>query len=360
MKSHLPVMPAGKLLDCRTDLLRRASENETFREQIGHLVASQSGMVPANGVFDGANHDLDLMRVMAKKFSGAVDGLVNHLRAAEVYRVSPDMSAMVEFAASQLDDSDLAEPSLAPTQCGIVRFDKPLPVKDVRGQTMLVHWMVWGPGGTNLDQPGVLVWLFNDPKSKPDDTHLALIAQARKVSGSTHVRWYEDMVGRFATVGIDVVQPGKPLGAAMSPPSETQAKEVLAEGTEALPGTNTLRYIHALWLLLNQTVTKVEDEPVNTSARKRAGKARLPAKVTVIRLRREENALGRAPGESMVEWQHRWIVRGHWRWQVVGEHYVGAVETERGYRARIWINPFVKGPEGAPIVQSEKVYSLDR
>ena len=45
--------------------------------------------------------------------------------------------------------------------------------------------------------------------------------------------------------------------------------------------------------------------------------------------------------------RHRWVVRGHWRNQAHGE---------RGAKRRIqWIPSYVKGPEGAPLISSEKV-----
>jgi hypothetical protein len=53
-----------------------------------------------------------------------------------------------------------------------------------------------------------------------------------------------------------------------------------------------------------------------------------------------------------VEWSKRWVVRGHWRWQSYG--------PGRTERRRIWISPFIKGPDGAPLVVSEKVYDLRR
>lgn len=357
MSEHIPVMPASMLLDARTDLLHRLDDS-LFARQVAFMVASQAGAVPANGVVYGTEE----ADAEARRHLPAVKILANSVRAAEVYRVSPDMSSMVQYAASQLDETDLIDISLPPTQCGIVRFDQPLPVKEIRGKTMLINWLVWGPmkiASKHGEESGVAVWAFNDTLSTPDDTHREMLAQAA-AHGGPAAEWYDSFVGRFATIGIDLMADGHPLGAHLQPPSARQMREVLDEGVEPGPGTNTMRYVHALWLLLNQTITKVEDERAERPARRRAEKASLPSAVTVIRLRREVAAMDRHPSESAVEWQHRWITRGHWRWQHVGEHYPGAVETEKGYRARIWINPFIKGPEGAPIKQSEKVYDLAR
>jgi len=44
------------------------------------------------------------------------------------------------------------------------------------------------------------------------------------------------------------------------------------------------------------------------------------------------------PGK--VEWQRRWMVRGHWRLQPYG--------PKHSLRRMRWIDPYVKGPEDKP------------
>ena len=347
--SDVRTMPAGLLLDCRTDLLERL-QDPGFRDQVAFLLASQAGQVPSQAL-KGKSRE-EIREKWVERHRPAVATMANHLRVGEVYRVSPDMTSMVVFAASQLDASDVVDRSLAPTQCGIVRFDQPLKMQDIRGKTMLINWLVWGPYRSIDNEAVTTVWAFNDTISNPDDAHREMLAMADRDLPGMGSEWYQKFVGRFATVGCDFLFDGSPLGEEMAPPSPKQMLEVLEEGVDPHPGTNSRRYIHALWLLLNQTVTKIETEEADRPARRRAGKAKLPAKVTVIRLRREVSTLDRVPGESQVQWQHRWIVRGHWRWQACG--------AGRAERRRIWINPFVKGPESAPFVQSEKIYSLDR
>lgn len=350
-------MKPGQVLDARADLLDRLQHNNAFYEQQVFLLASQIG---DTGSTPESIRRLD-REAMITKHGKAVDTQINHLKVAEAYRVTEDMTSMVQFAASQLDDSDQIDTSLAPTQCGFVRFDAPLPVHDIRGHLMLVNWMTWGPYRGRDGTPVTVVWAFNDPHTNPDETHKEMLRLAREEGSPDHEEWYLRMIGRFATVGCDFLFNGNEVGPAEQQASPRQVLEVLSDGLEPLPGTNTVRYIHALWLLLNQTIVKVEEEEVDRPARRRAGKMKLPSRVTVIRLRRQESSHHRPEGESQVEWQHKWIVRGHWRWQPCGPHHPLAQEVEPGvYRARIWINPFVKGPEDKPFMQSEKLYSLDR
>lgn len=46
-------------------------------------------------------------------------------------------------------------------------------------------------------------------------------------------------------------------------------------------------------------------------------------------------------------YRHQWVVRGHWRHQAVGQG--------RETRRLTWVESYLKGPEGAPLVGAEKV-----
>jgi hypothetical protein len=81
--------------------------------------------------------------------------------------------------------------------------------------------------------------------------------------------------------------------------------------------------------------------------RRRTQRAGLPERdVRVVRLRRSERGASGSGGSDR-EYQHRWIVRGHWRSQPWG--------TNREQRRPVWIAPYVKGPEGAPMMGGERV-----
>jgi hypothetical protein len=119
-----------------------------------------------------------------------------------------------------------------------------------------------------------------------------------------------------------------------------------------------LRMLHAYWLLMNQTVTHLTEAEIPRAMAKRARRMEIPDRVTVVALRRIE---GQHHGESDVDWQYRWLVRGHWRWQHVSEHHPAAErDPEGGFRARVWVRPHVKGPDDKPFHLTEKVYALVR
>lgn len=107
----------------------------------------------------------------------------------------------------------------------------------------------------------------------------------------------------------------------------------------------------SMWLLMQQQLAEVQTVEPDRATRKRLQRAgHEPASVRVIELRRPKHA-GSDAGESGREYQHQWIVRGHWR-----NHWHPKREVHRP----VWIAPHVKGPEGAPMIGGEKVYAWKR
>lgn len=299
----------------------------------------------------------------AERFAGMT---VNSFELGEAYRVTADMSDLISFAASRLDETDKVDRDLAPGPRGVVRFERPLAIQDVRGQEMLVHWLTWCPVTYHMESPltgqpvervGVFVTTWNDAFVEKDavwDDWMRTLGAPKHRAGA------QRDVGRWAFVGSDLMQQGRSLGPATLRLDE-EGLAALAEddekyevvGLESKPvvgtHTNVGRLVHALWLLLGQTITETSEDRVPNSGRGVLRRMTIPPRVTVVRLRRKQTRHDPA-AESRVEWQHRWMVRGHWRWQ----RYAG------GRVERIWIAPFVKGPEGAPFLQSTKVYDLSR
>lgn len=105
-------------------------------------------------------------------------------------------------------------------------------------------------------------------------------------------------------------------------------------------------------LLFGQTLVTHSNLSPNRAQRRRAIKrGRLePADLTVIMLRRVEHHRSDADG-APVDWQHRWIVNGHWRnqWH----------PRQRVHRSK-WIAPYVKGPDDAPLIPKRHLSVLVR
>lgn len=288
-------------------------------------------------------------------------------REGHTYTVSHDLSMLVEQAAQELDGTDQIDLRLPPSDAGLVNFDRPLPVIDARGVTMLAHWLMWVPstlvytdhkrGWQSDPTTGIsLIWL-NDLWREPDEVDTSI----RESWTPERYEEYRRVSGRWATIGHDHVIAHQRVGPALIDPGDYVNASVLAQtGTKARRGTNQIRVAHALWLLFDQTLVATEEPAVERATRRRAEKRGMPGKITVMHLRRTAHS-EREPGESDIEYAHRWIVKTYWRWQPVGPNHPRAVEVEPGvFKARVRVAGHVKGPEGAPFKITQKVYSLDR
>jgi hypothetical protein len=78
--------------------------------------------------------------------------------------------------------------------------------------------------------------------------------------------------------------------------------------------------------------------------------------VTVITLRRQRQPYD-DHDPSEVDWKWQWVVRGHWRNQYYST--LGDVGDPNAYR-QIWIMPYMKGPEDAPIKPVRRAFEFTR
>lgn len=263
---------------------------------------------------------------------------------AHAFHVSADMAGLVTWAASQLDELDRFDCHEAPVGVGIARFDAPLTIIDGRGSRMKVHLLVWAPVRAN-NCAATVVHLFNS-LDDPDQYSIDLIEEHGRPFIVEHF-------GRWLLASSAILFQDVRMGPAFFPPEHDArgSAEIAESGEIPHEYTNLSRLVYAFWLLLNQTITQVNDETVPRAYARRAERAKLPARVTVVTLRREVDRSEPA-GPGGMEYHHRWFCRGHWRRQRYG--------PGNSLQKRIWVQPFVKGPAGAPFLQSEKVYSLKR
>jgi hypothetical protein len=118
------------------------------------------------------------------------------------------------------------------------------------------------------------------------------------------------------------------------------------EGDDILPALRP--YVAALHFLYQELVSI---EPARLSRARRREFARLHPQlpeptVRVVALRKRTHNVGMSGAEgSSVEWQHQWLVRGHWRQQWYGK---------TGVHQPKYIAPYAKGPEGKPLKTPKK------
>jgi hypothetical protein len=113
------------------------------------------------------------------------------------------------------------------------------------------------------------------------------------------------------------------------------------------------RALVVTWLLMGQTLVREEETPPSKASVKylRRIDPNLLTSVRYVQLRhagRTGTERGEGPGKA---YQHRWIVRGHWR-----NHWYPSRQAHRP----IWIDSHVKGPDGAPILDPDKLVNVLR
>jgi hypothetical protein len=262
------------------------------------------------------------------------EGMLTGTMAANLYRVTGDMSSLIQQSTTKLDESDRFDRRLAPSGCGLAFFEEPITVLRSNGAGEKIHWLLWA-----WLKGGVLVMPFMDLNRYSDEhteSFLETIGDVRNI------------LGRWACRGVELMEQGQALGGEYLEVTPAQALAALNDGRGLSPSDNPMRLIHALWLMLRQEETETETEHVRRAARQAAERSGLPGRITVVQWKRGTQA--RARGESKIDWQYRTQVSGHWKWVRYGP----------GRQFRRWqqIAPYTKGPADKPIRHSEKIYDV--
>lgn len=109
----------------------------------------------------------------------------------------------------------------------------------------------------------------------------------------------------------------------------------------------------AFWSVLHfmqQKVVGISRRPLTRQMRRNPGKYMGEPWIDVVHFRDyEDKPVGPQRDGPDREWRMRWVVRGHWRKQ----------PTKDGVKV-IWISAFVKGPEGKPVKNAQKLFAVVR
>ncbi|MFD4921122.1 hypothetical protein ACFWNE_07360 [Streptomyces goshikiensis] len=246
--------------------------------------------------------------------------IVSHLRAAELYWVSEDMAALAMSSGSQLAAARWATAD-RPSPCGLIYFDGGVGTVQVSG-TMSgpVQALAWGPS--------------------PDGTLTV-----------THLMTREQFMGGARVPFPEAVPPLVAIREARLPVTVEPVPFVDLPAYEGMrPPLPIVSALAAAWHLMQQPqlVERGSVEPGKADARslRRSGLPSDP--VTLVSLRRQYVPQAREgePSGGRV-YRHRWVVSGHWRDQPHG--------PERALRRKTWIPAYVKGPDGAPLLSTERV-----
>jgi len=111
-----------------------------------------------------------------------------------------------------------------------------------------------------------------------------------------------------------------------------------------------MRLYATAFMFMRQKILVPYRQQTSRAERRRAKKeGREPEDVFVIRLRAREARVRAAESTQTTEWARRWIVRGHWRNQ-----WYPSLNMHQPK----WIGPYIKGPDGKPLVEPEKMFAV--
>lgn len=334
-----------------------------FRAVINHMIVSGSGV----------RHQSDETKVLSAQeivnayLESAVKVGVSN---TPCYFVKDEMTDLIMFASKKLDDTDLFDATLVPSDKGFVYFEKPIELTDVRGRKLLGNVVVWEKGFSD-GKHGIIVSIFNDANRTPDDIAKILLSDAY---GNKNAQRNLQVVGRFHWIHSFNLVHGSVIGEAEKVADDTEKEEMRnmifnETGNELIelddeawekykqekitPYTNIKRIIHTYFLIMSQTITTTTPEKGDRAQRRRQERENLPSEVLVIQFRKTRYTSVERGEERHVDWSHRWIVGGHWRWQPYKDPASGGE-----IKKRIWISPYVKGPDDKPLKTKERVYVL--
>jgi hypothetical protein len=309
MSTRLPITA----LDLQLDLLR-------------HCTNSEFGRSYANAVVGAALHqDEDVDTVTGNEEVGFhVHRTI--LGIGGTYAVTRDIVDVLEQAAPSLPSFILHVEDL-PSPHGFVWLERAIVVPDINDKSLVVRGFGWTlsalrlPDGTS--EPAVIMLAWTDPRDPRDHAY----GEFRDAFGAP-LGLLSMLAGIF------------PINVAWQEAHGRPKATGLGEFWLTL-----LRFMDEPWINTERY------EPDRHLSKRAMRTLNHVPEVHVVHLRRAAARGNTDPGAGNVEWSHRWLVRGHWRNQ-----WYPSLEVHKPR----WIAEHVKGPEHAPLVVHDKIFSVER
>lgn len=333
-------MPAVDALTVRTQVHEQL-RGQTFRTIIDSFVGDLDG----RGFLDISGRS---------KLALGSDRFTRAMQMAETFYLSPEMQELVQAASTAPDfpDDEVILREDPPSDAGFLFLPARFRIMEMRGRIMIAHAVVW------LNNT---IWWLCDRRDPEDQINQELNASR----GQTGLPRYDLMsVQQFDFNKALPTNLGFPAGVL---PTDAYVKFSKDANGNAFISTDygmspqgmtptenrspELKFLLTIWRLMQQTLARVTTEDEHPKwARRDALKAKVPdTRVHVIQLRRRES---HATGTG-APLTHRFPVRGHW-----ARRWCGPQEN-RVLRA-VFIHPYIRGPEGTPIIVRDRVNALIR
>ena len=321
-----------------------------------------------------------------KEIDFVVEQIADTAQSNECFFVKEEMTDLIMFASGKLDSTDEFDMSLVPVDKGFAYFEKPIVYTTLRGDKCLVNMVAWKKVFLSDEEGtfGLFLSFWNDTYRTPDERTTNFLEHSTK-----EIKDFMSMSGRFMYIGHQFISHNVQVAEEVIPVSDEEirtslelekqmleklkAEESLSESEESYkkelienggsspedfyPRTNLVRILWAYFLIMSQTLTDTtKHQAENRAQRKRMERENLPSDFVIVQFRKRRylNAeTDETKEESAVEWSHRWIVGGHWRWQPYKDPKSGGE-----IKKRIWISPYVKGPGDKPLIAKSRIFVL--
>lgn len=260
------------------------------------------------------------------------------LATSDLHYVDGAFARLVSAAAPSLPGTPIAEHDL-PAERGLVAFAEPwFDGQTSRNADWIAMWCLTSDSSTRRPNAGLLVWFMVDRYTK--------WLRCRKYPGGFNATW--------AAMSEDEAMRAMPAYCPVSFALYTfgsRLDDTVGYGEVGAP-LWMLRYLLTTWHIMRQRLTQTRVVRPNRASARRIARAggNLEQNVRVISLRLPDSS-NPSTETGPREYQHQWIVRGHWR-----QHWYPSIQDHRP----VWIAPHIKGPEGAPLIGGEKVYAWTR
>lgn len=259
-------------------------------------------------------------------------------KSNEMWWVSEDMSKLAwDVAMSGTEPEDLSEKEL-PAPSGIM-------------------WLNGGGG------PALVT------KHQPDAEFFETGQTETEILSINAIIWYTP------TIGIPGLEVGKPrfMGLSASPaltrdtsqwsrilsPMDLESNQIEFHRLPTYVTYHSLKFLPRKMALIVMRLSREEtvgervdaDVVVTGEGKKKKQRSKKIETITCASLRRHRYTSDAEREAEAREYSHRWIVRGHMRNQPYGPRHVEGGQKHE----RVWIAPYIKGPEDKPLVLKDRV-----
>ncbi len=342
---RLPSLKAQIIEDYESDMGRRYCMG--FMESINIATPPVGSHLEKFYDMPQDGHDLHLRCALA-------------MRAAENYHVSSDIVHLIEQASLTLPLDEAFSNFDVPATNGFIYLDTPLETRDVHFKRVTTRVLVWSQQlGEATSASGVLAL----PRKKNDPIPPDLVRVRNGIPG-INVSLYHMVVDTsdrddYSDEYESLISAAL-WGNTFIPYGDTTFTDALIITDKGYVPAHEVgvvtsdRWLRTFWKFVRDEIPAIDitrEPPPRSDLRYLRRMRMTDNQTTVITLRKRMP--GHSGGAEGREYSHRFIVRGHW-----AKRWCGPGRTELRY---VYINPYLKGPEGAPLLAGrEHVHHVAR